>query len=122
MEEIIEIEALLVVGHGGGCFVFRVFGVFGVFRVFGLTSERELEEDALGVGQSDVVWLLGLVIGQEGAELVRGHELPAVGELGEDFLHVGGWAHLAGLELAVEALEHLVVVARSSRVAHFRLN
>lgn len=111
MDEIIEIEALLVVGHGGGCFVFGVFG---------LTSERELVEDALGVGQTDVVWLLGLVIGQEGAELVRGHELPAVGELGEDVLHVGRWARLAGLELTVEALEHLVVVARSSRVAHFR--
>lgn len=74
-------------------------------------ASRELLKDAVGIGGSDGVGRLALVLHQEAPELVHGHEVPILRELGEDCLDVGRWARLARLELPVEALEHLVVVA-----------
>lgn len=86
---------------------------------FARVAPRELLEDAVGVGEGDGVCRLALVLHQKAPELVHGHEVPILRELGEDCLDVGRWAPFARLELPVEALEHLVVVAA---IPHCLLN
>lgn len=58
----------------------------------------------------------------EAAELIGGHVVAAAGEPREGVPDVGRWARLRDLELALEALEHLVaVVALRLTGGHFRI-
>lgn len=59
--------------------------------------------------------VLALVLDQEEAELVGRHGGPTNGEPGKGGPDFRGGLHLRHLELAVEALEHLVIVASLRR-------
>lgn len=87
-----------------------------VLRGLARVAGRELVEDSMGVGDSE--GRLALVLDQKAPELVDGHPVPALRVLGEHRLDVGRRAGLAGLELPVEALEHLVIVVRCIAVPH----